>query len=361
MENLLCLIMAGGSGTRFWPRSRSLKPKQYLDIAGDQSLLQSTLKRFETITFPGNCYIVSNKLQSGILEEQATSIPGENLIYEPVGKNTLPCIGLSAIMAQKKHPDGIMIVSPSDHLIMDTVSFRETIMTAVKVAAEKDGIVTIGINPTYPATGYGYVKTGSGIFKEGEIGQYKVDRFIEKPDEATAAGYLKSGGYFWNSGMFIFKISVFLDAVQTFAPELYSGLRKIESARGSSSFEKTLETIYSGFESISVDYGIMEHARNIFLVEGNFDWNDLGSWESVYQVSEKDSNENATSGTGEALFIGSTNSFAHTDTGLVAIIGLDDVMVVRDGNAVLVCKRDAAENVKQAVECMKQRNLQQYL
>ena len=361
MDNLLCLIMAGGSGTRFWPRSRSLKPKQYLDIAGEVSLLQSTLKRVEAVTAPGNCYIVSSRHQAEILEEQATSIPVENLIYEPSGKNTLPCIGLSAILTRKKHPDAIMIVSPSDHLITDTAKFRESVMAAVKIADEKDGIVTIGINPTYPATGYGYVKTGSVISGEGEIRQFKVDRFVEKPDEATASGYLEAGGYFWNSGMFIFKISVFLDAVQQFAPELYAGLLKIESATGSSAFNDTLEATYSGFESISVDYGIMEHARNIFLVEGNFGWNDLGSWESVYQVSDKDSGGNATSGTKEALFIDSKNSLVHTDAGLVAVIGLDDVIVVRDGNAVLVCRRDAAENVKQAVDSLKQNNFQQYL
>ncbi len=353
--------MAGGSGTRFWPRSRALKPKQYLDIAGEESLLQSTLKRFENITGYRNIYIVSGKLQAEILEAQATMIPKKNLIYEPVGKNTLPCIGLSAMLAEKENPNGIMVVSPSDHLISDTVGFRETVLAAAKIAEEKDGIVTIGIKPTYPATGYGYVKTGSRISAEEKMQQCKVDRFVEKPDETTADGYLKQGGYFWNSGMFIFKISVFLEAIHKFAPEIYAGLRKIQAEIGSPSFENTLDTIYREFESISVDYGIMEYARNIYLVEGNFGWNDLGSWESVYQISEKDKSGNAGSGSGDALFIDVKNSYVHTDEGLVALIGLDDVVVVRDGNAILVCKREKAEEVKKVVDYLKQQNKQHFL
>jgi len=353
--------MAGGSGTRFWPRSRTLKPKQYLSNAGEDSLLQSTLKRFENITDNQNIYIVSGKQQAEILETQTSKIPKENLIYEPVGKNTLPCIGLSAILAEKENPNATMIVSPSDHLISDTVGFRETVLTAAKIAEENDGIVTIGINPAYPATGYGYVKTGAKISGEIKINQYKVDRFAEKPDEVTAAEYLKQGGYFWNSGMFIFKISVFLEAIQKFAPEIYAGLRKIQAEIGCSSFEKTLDKVYSNFESISVDYGIMEHARNIYLVEGNFGWNDLGSWESVYQISKKDTNGNTGSGSGEALFIEANNAYVHTDEGLVALIGIDDVVVVRDGNAVLVCNREKAEEVKKVVEFLKKRNKQHYL
>lgn len=353
--------MAGGSGTRFWPRSRALKPKQYLDVAGEESLLQSTLKRFENITGYRNIYVVSGKIQAEILEAQATIIPKENLIYEPVGKNTLPCIGLSAMLAEKENPNGIMVVSPSDHLINDTVGFRKTILAAAKIAEEKDGIVTIGITPSYPATGYGYVKTGTQISAEEKIRQYKVDRFVEKPDEAVAADYLKQGGYFWNSGMFLFKISVFLEAVHKFAPDLYAGLRKIQAEIGYPSFEKTLDTIYREFESISVDYGIMEHARNIYLVEGNFGWNDLGSWESVYQISEKDKNGNAESGSGDALLIDTNNSYVHSDEGMVALIGLEDVIVVRDGNAVLVCKREKAEEVKKVVEFLKQQNKQHYL
>ena len=359
MEKIYTLIMAGGSGTRFWPRSKVAKPKQYLNLFGNESLLQSTIKRFETFTEDSNIYIVSSKTQAKVLEEQTPMLPKENLIYEPVGKNTLPCIGLAAMFAEKENPDGVMVVSPSDHLIKDEELFRDTVLAGAKIAQEKDGIVTIGITPTYPATGYGYVKTGEHVTGNNKIGQYRVERFIEKPDEETAKKYLQQGGFFWNSGLFIFKISVFLEAVKEFAPDLYADLRKIQADMGSPSFEQTLDTIYRAVESISVDYGIMEHAKNIYLVEGNFDWNDLGSWESVYLTDKKDENGNAVSG--EAILSDTKNSYVYSDSGLVAVVGLDDIVVVQDGNTTLVCKRDKTEDVKKIVEKLKSGNKNTFL
>ncbi|MEN8117313.1 MAG: mannose-1-phosphate guanylyltransferase, partial [Bacteroidota bacterium] len=326
MGDLYTLIMAGGSGTRFWPRSKVAKPKQYLNIFGDESLLQDTINRFSTFTQTENIYIVSGKNQAQVLEEQTPMLPKQNLIYEPVGKNTLPCIGLAAMFAEKENPEGIMVVSPSDHLIKDTGLFKDTVLAAVKVADERNGIVTIGINPTYPATGYGYVQTDHDITGGEKIKRFKVRRFVEKPDEETATRYLTEGGFYWNSGLFVFKVSVFLEAVQKFAPELYSDLRKIQADFGKPSYEQTLDTIYRAVKGISVDYGIMEHADNIYLVEGNFDWNDLGSWESVYETDTKDENGNA--GSGESILLNTKNSYVYTDQGLVAVVGMDDVIVV---------------------------------
>ena len=359
MNNLYTLIMAGGAGTRFWPRSKTAKPKQYLNIVDDDSLLQSTIKRFSTFTETDNIYIVSGKNQADVLEEQTTMLPQKNLIYEPVGKNTLPCIGLAAMFAEKENPEGIMVVAPSDHLIENDTIFKDTVLAAAKIADEKDGIVTIGITPNYPATGYGYVKTAINITGSEKIKQFKVERFVEKPDEKTAAGYLKQGGFYWNSGLFIFKISVFLDSVKQFAPELYSDLRQIQATLGTPTFNQTLDTIYRAVKSISVDYGIMEHAKNIYLVEGNFGWNDLGGWESVYQISEKDENGNAADG--DSIFLNSKNSYIYSEKGLVTLVGLDDVIVVQDGNTTLVCKRENAEDVKKIVEQLKAENKKQYL
>ena len=359
MKDLYTLIMAGGSGTRFWPRSKTVKPKQYLNIFGDKSLLQDTIERFATFTIQENIYIVSSATQAKVLEEQTPMLPKENLIYEPIGRNTLPCIGLAAMYAERENPDGVMVVSPSDHLITNNTLFESTVLAAAKIANERDGIVTLGITPTYPATGYGYVQTAEDITGNEKIQQFKVERFVEKPDEATATNYLKQGGFYWNSGLFVFKVSVFLKAVEEFAPELYADLRKIQADFGNPSYPETLDTIYRAVESISVDYGIMEHAKNIFLVEGNFDWNDLGSWESVYQTDKKDENGNA--GMGEAIFLDSKNSYVSTDDGLVAVVGLDDVIVVRDGNTTLVCKRDNAEDIKKIVEELKAKNKLEYL
>lgn len=359
MNNLYTLIMAGGSGTRFWPRSKAVKPKQYLNLFGNDSLLQSTIKRFSTFTDTENIYVVSGKSQAGVLEEQTPMLPKTNLIYEPVGKNTLPCIGLAAMFAEKENPDGIMVVTPSDHLIENDELFRDTVLAAVKIADERDGIVTIGITPTYPATGYGYVQTAENITGSEKIKQFKVERFVEKPNETKAAEYLKKGGFYWNSGLFVFKISVFLDAVKQFAPALYSDLKKIQADFGNPSFEQTLDTVYRAVESISVDYGIMEHARNIYLVEGSFVWNDLGSWESVYLVSEKDENGNA--GGGDTVIVDSKNSYIYSESGMIALVGLDDVIVVQDGNTILVCKRDKAEEIKKVVDLLKADSRGEYL
>ncbi len=359
MEKLYTLIMAGGSGTRFWPRSKVAKPKQYLNILGEDSLLQATVKRFSQFTKPEDIYIVSGKSQAAVLEEQTPMLPPKNLIYEPVGKNTLPCIGLAAMFAEIDNPEGIMVVSPSDHLINNDKLFMETVLAAAKIADERNGIVTIGITPTYPATGYGYVKTADDITGNEKIRQFKVERFVEKPSLEKATGYLKQGGFFWNSGLFIFKVSVFLKAVEEFAPELYSDLRKIQADLGKPSFENTLDTIYRAIQSISVDYGIMEHARNIFLVEGNFDWNDLGSWDSVYLTDEKDENGNA--GSGETLLVDTKNSYVYSDSGLIAVVGLEDVVVVKDGDTTLVCKRGKTEDVKKIVDRLKEGKKDNYL
>lgn len=359
MKNLFTLIMAGGAGTRFWPRSKAARPKQYLNIFGDESLLQSTIRRFSMFTETEKIYIVSGKDQAKVLEEQTPMLPKQNLIYEPVGKNTLPCIGLAAMFAEIENPDGVMVVSPADHLIENDELFRDTVLAAVKIADERNGIVTIGITPGYPATGYGYVQTAEDITGSEIIKQFKVERFVEKPNEAKAAEYLKQGGFYWNSGLFVFKISVFLDAVKQFAPELYSDLRKIQADLGNPSFEQTLDTIYRAVEGISVDYGIMEHAKNIYLVEGNFVWNDLGSWESVYLTSDKDENGNA--GSGEFVIVDSKNSYIYSETAMIALVGLDDVIVVQDGNTILVCKRDKAEEIKKVVDRLKSENKNQYL
>jgi len=352
--------MAGGSGTRFWPRSRVVKPKQYLSLFGDLSLIQESVQRFANF-IPEDCiYVVSAKSQQEVLESQTTNLPKGNMIYEPVGKNTLPAIGLAALFIAAKDPDGILIVSPSDHLIQNDELFQQCIESAALIADQKDGIVTIGISPKYPATGYGYVQTA----KEIEIGQsiksFAVTQFVEKPNVEVATGYLKNGGFFWNSGIFIFKVSVFLDSVQKYAPELYADLMRIKEHIGVETYEEAVDWIYREVKSISIDYGILEKASNVFLVQGDFVWNDLGSWEEVYKYdSNKDENQNATSG--EVVLIDTKNSYVYAPNSLVAVVGLDDVIVVQEGDTILVCKRDRAEDIKAVVGEITKRKLDQYL
>ncbi len=359
MKELFTLIMAGGSGTRFWPGSRNAKPKQYLQIFGEESLIQSTISRFSSFTSTENIYVVSNRDQAEVLEKQANVLPRKNLIYEPVGKNTLPCIGLAAMFADKIDPNGVMVVSPADHLIKNTGLFRKTIEAAIDTAINNNGIVTIGITPTYPATGYGYIQVESEIQAYNDIKRFKVQRFVEKPCQKIADEYINQGGFYWNSGLFIFKINVFLDAVKQYAPALYNNLRKIQEDIGNLTFEHTLESVYNTVQNISIDYGIMEYADNIYLTQGNFDWNDLGSWESVYLASEHDEEGNVSKG--ESILVDTKNSYISTDSGVVALIGVEDLIVVRDGNATLVCKRENAEEIKKVVDKLKAEGKISYL
>ncbi len=360
MSNKHCLIMAGGSGTRFWPKSRKAKPKQYLTIFGNESLIQATVSRFTPFIPEKNIYIVSNKGQRDVLEEQTTRLPKENLIYEPVGKNTLPAIGLAALFIARKDPEGLLVVSPADHLIKNDGLFQECIESAAKIAEEKGGIVTIGITPNAPATGYGYIEIADEVKIGQTIQSFAVNRFVEKPNLETAKSYIASGKFFWNAGIFVFKVSVFLEAVQKYAPRLYADLLKIAETIGTASYEEVLDKIYNQVDSISIDYGIMEKADNVFLVQGDFVWNDLGSWEEVYKYDpQKDENQNTSSG--ETIFVNSRNSYVSAPNSLVAVVGLDDVIVVQEGNTILVCKRDQAEEIKQVVNELTRRKLDQYL
>ncbi len=352
--------MAGGAGTRFWPKSRIAKPKQYLSLFGDQSLIQESVKRFANFIPEESIYVVSAKSQQAVLESQTGNLPKENLIFEPVGKNTLPAIGLAALFIAEKDPEGVMIVSPSDHLIQNNELFQQCIESAALIAEKKNGIVTIGISPKYPATGYGYVQTGDEIQVGQSIRSFSVNRFVEKPNVEVAMGYLKQGGFFWNSGIFVFNVSVFLKAVQEFSPELYSDLMRIKKHIGTETYEEAVDRIYREVTSISIDYGILEKASNVFLVQGDFVWNDLGSWEEVYKYDpKKDENQNAASG--EVILIDTKNSYISAPNSLVAVVGLDDVIVVQEGNTILVCKRDRAEDIKAVVGEITRRKLDQYL
>ena len=359
MSKNYCLIMAGGAGTRFWPRSRVNKPKQYLNIFGDQSLIQETVKRFSKFVPEENIYVVSARGQKDILEQQSQNLPRENLIFEPSGKNTLPAIGLAALFIAEKDPEGILVVSPSDHLIQNDELFRQTIDSAILIADKSAGIVTIGITPIFPSTGYGYVQT-SGEIKLGQsVKSFTVKQFVEKPNREVAEGYLQKGGFFWNSGIFVFKVSVFLESVKQFAPGLYADLMLIREFIGTDQYESKLDQIYNQVESVSIDYGILEKADNLFLVQGDFVWNDVGSWEEVYKYGQKDENQNAK--TGEVIFQDTRSSFVYAPESLVAVVGLEDVIVVQEGNAILVCKRDHAEEIKKVVGEITRRKLDQYL
>jgi len=353
------VIMAGGSGTRFWPRSRSKKSKQFLTIIGKKSLIKQTIDRIEQVIPPENIFIISREDQQENFAEICTKIPGENKIYEPAGKNTAPCIGLAAQFIKKENPDGVMVVSPADHLVVNTEKFGKVIKKGIEIAREKEGLVTLGIKPDMPATGYGYIQIGEDLDNKGVIKAYNVKTFAEKPNLATAKRFLKSGDFYWNSGVFIFKVQTILQAFKEFLPEVYDGLEEIGKYIGTNKYDDVLKRVYKQIKSISIDYGIMEKAANVYLVEGDFGWSDLGSWEQVYRLSQKDSEGNVRNG--DVVIHDSKDSYVYSSDGVTAVLGVDNLIVVRSGDAVLVCKRDRSEDVKKLVDIMKQKRFKKYV
>lgn len=355
---MYCIIMAGGSGTRFWPRSRDKKSKQFLRLQGNQSLIQSTLKRFHTFIPWDQMFIVSKSSQKEELLQHIFKVPQENILYEPIGKNTAPCIGLAALAVEQKDKDGVIIVSPADHLIKNRIRFRDTIRTAIELAKNYNSLVTVGIQPTRPSTGYGYIQVDKSLPSGKDSQTYTVKTFAEKPNLATAERFIESGDFYWNSGIFVFRVSVFLKSVAKYLPELYDSLKEIRKVRSKPNYEEILQRVYQQIRSISIDYGIMEKASNVLMVKGNFTWDDLGSWEQIYDLSTKDKEGNAV--TGDALILDTSNSYIYSSQGVVAVVGLDNVIVVQDGSRTLVCSRDKVEDVRHIVEKLKRGKFKKY-
>ena len=341
------LILAGGSGSRLWPLSRELYPKQLLNIQNSQSLLQSTFLRLKEYINPQNIISMTGVKHLSSVRYQLSAI-AENpvVLSEPISKNTAPAIilGCKYILETSKE-DPVILAVPSDHSIKDTKSFVETVQEAEKIA-EKGYIVTFGIKPSYAETGYGYINTS-----DVKIGQgYEVKRFVEKPDEAAAERYIKEDNYYWNGGIFMFKASVLLEQASKYAPDIYKNLKNFD-------FTKSSEIPYIEFDkmpSISIDYAVMEKSDKIALVELKSDWNDLGSWKSIYDVSKKDENGNVK--IGHVLDEGSKNSFVYSQSKLVATIGLEDIILVETEDAVLACKADKSQDVKKIFDTLKKQN-----
>ncbi len=357
-NHVYCVVMGGGSGTRFWPRSTEKKPKQFLTVFGNESLIKITMKRFELFIKKENLYLVTKKNQREELQRHPLPLPPENIIFEPMGKNTLPCIGLSALLIRKVDPEALLIVAPADHIIQNEQRLRETLMLAIRLAEEKQGLITIGIPPKYPATGYGYIQIENEICNERGIHAFQTKKFVEKPNAAIAKRYFKNPSYLWNSGIFVFTLPVFFNALKKYAPNVYYALMRIEEAIGTPNYERVLHQVYAELESVSIDYGIMEKASEVYLVQGDFVWNDLGNWEQVYQLSSTDNDNNAQ--VGNVVWIDTKNSYVYSADGVVAVVGMSDVIVVQEGGATLVCHRKDAEKVKQVITRLKEQGLEKY-
>lgn len=354
--NLFAVIMAGGIGARFWPRSKKKSPKQLLKIIGENTMIQETYSRINGLVPNENILIVTNETQKPGIMEQLPEIPIENIIVEPFGRNTAACIGLASVIIQKRSPDAVTFVMPADHIIKDKESFLNTLSIAAKFSSENNSLVTIGIQPTRPETGYGYIQIDED---SGKDNVYKVLTFAEKPNYSTAVDFIKSGDFFWNSGMFIWKIDAILNEMNLLMPDLYDGLVKIRDQINNPDFPNILSEIYGHLKSVSIDYGIMEKSDKVFLVKGDFSWSDVGSWEAVYELSNKDEDGNVK--IGSVYTDMSHDSYIHSPDRLTAVIGLDNIIVINHNDALLICKRDKAQDVKNVIDYIKLNKLDEHL
>ena len=362
MSQTFAVIMAGGVGTRFWPRSRERSPKQFLEILGQGTMIENTLSRLEPLVEPGNAFVVTNRLQAEALQKLVPSMKKENILAEPLGRNTAACVGLAALWIQRMDPNGVMVVSPADHIVLNTDEFLRILRLAVKVAEQKEALVTIGIKPTHPETGYGYIQSTEEEIDRNEFrpqGVYRVKTFAEKPNLETAERFLKSGDFFWNSGIFIWKASVILREIELHLPDLHEQLQDIRKCIGSPKYEQTLEHAYRIIRSISVDYGVMEKAGNVYVVKGDFGWSDVGSWDEVVRLTAVDAEGNSIKG--KSIVLDSKNNYLDAGGRLVATIGVEDLIIVSTDDAVIVCKKGRSQDVKEVVDFIRRKQMNEYL
>lgn len=354
------VIMAGGRGERFWPKSRNDMPKQFLSLFGDgKSMLQLTVERVSSLVSIEDVFVVTNQTYFKIVKEQLPSLPIENILAEPAAKNTAPAIGLAAAVIQKKYGDSIMIVLPSDHLIKQPLLFIDVLKMAINVAMENTNLVTIGITPNYPETGYGYIKFGHANYHENHSNVYHVEKFVEKPEIEMAKQYIKSGNYLWNSGMFVWKTSSILNNFKKYMKETYVGLIKIGDAYKTNQFENILLNEFIKFKSVSIDYGIMEVASDIFTIPSSFGWDDVGSWLALERIISNDNHGNAIQG--NVVSVDSKNMIILGGKKLIATVGLDDIIIVDTDDVLLVCSKNEAQNVKSVIEALRNQNKTKYL
>ncbi len=357
------VIMAGGSGTRFWPLSRRSRPKQFLALAGDAPLLSATVGRLPPLARPKETFVVCGPRHAAAARRLVPALPAENFIIEPCARNTAPCVGLAALHVAARDPRGIIAMLPADHHVARPEAFREA-LTAAAALAEAGSIATIGIRPSRPETGYGYLKLGPRLAARGRgkkrLAAHKVERFVEKPDVVTAARYLADGSYLWNSGIFVFRADVIIEEIGRAMPVLREQLEAIRKALGTPAYARTLKRVFPDCPSISIDYGVMEKSQRIAVVPADFGWSDVGSFAALSDVRPTDHLGNVAEG--DALVIdGRNNVVLAGKTRPVAVIGLDDVVVVDAGDAILVCRRDRAQDVRKAVEELGRRGREELL
>ena len=361
MATVYAVIMAGGVGSRFWPLSRERRPKQLLKIGQAETMIQNTVSRIADLVPPERVFVVTNQKQRDAVVEQLPLVPQSHILVEPVGRNTAPCIGLAALWIKKLDPEAMMLVLPADHLIKDVDSFLSIVRSAIDVAGETNGLLTVGIQPTRAETGFGYIQIDEeqSPAPYRQKGVFRVKTFAEKPTAETAEQFLRSGDFLWNSGMFIWSVKTVLEEIRLHIPDLFEQLRNVEPSIGSLVYKKHLETAYGLIRGISIDYGLMEKARNVYVVRGDFGWSDVGSWDEAAKLLPTDGDGNAS--TGNVIALNSTNTFVDTGGKTVALVGVDDLIVINTDDALLVCRKGRSQDVKEVVDYLRRKQMNDYL
>lgn len=347
---MYAIIMAGGTGTRLWPRSRSQKPKQFLPLLGERTMIQDTVDRVAPLVSPEHTLIVTGSDYAALTAEQLADVPAANIIGEPSGKGSAPAIGLGALAIGRDDPSGVMVVLSSDHLIRNVAAFREA-LKAAEVLAQQGYLVTLGITPTEAHTGYGYIQRSQSLGQFNGFEAFAVERFVEKPDRATAEQYVASGAYSWNAGIFIWRADVIMAAFERYLPKLYQQLTAIGEAGGPSN-PAAFQPVWSAIDPITIDYGIMERADRVAVIPVDIGWSDVGDWDTLASLSLDD----AALPHDHHVMIETTRTLIHSNgERLIATIGLDNFLVIDTGDVLMIAPRDRAQDVKKLVEALRQR------
>lgn len=348
---LHAVIMAGGSGTRFWPASTEEHPKQFLSLFGKKTMLQNTVERIKPLIAPEQILVITNERYTKLVAEQLPAIPQKNIIGEPVGKDTAPCVGAAAAIIAERDGDATMAVLPADHLIKKNQAFLDVLQQAEQQAQQPDTLVTLGIKPRHAETGYGYIEFEKNGQSQTEA--RPVIQFREKPDEATAEQFVEAGNFLWNSGMFVWKAETIIDQFKKHLSEVYAQIGPLREKVDTASQQQAISTFYHACPSISIDYGIMERAEQVAVLPSRFGWNDVGDWKAFYDLSNKDEEGNAVQNDISVIKAGENNLIRSKSGKMIALAGVENVAVVETDNTLLVCNLDKAQEVKSVVNVIR--------
>jgi mannose-1-phosphate guanylyltransferase len=349
MGKLYAVILAGGKGERFWPQSSPERPKHLLSIVGEEPMVAQAVRRLEGLVTPERIFIVTNVQHVAAVQAACPAVPRDQVVGEPMGRDTGPAAALAALLVRERDPEGVLVLLPADAAIHDAAGCRATLHAAFLVAQAKDEIITIGVRPTLPATGYGYLRRGEQLGESEGRPWFRVERFVEKPDLATAQRYLAEGAYLWNAGMFVARAAVLEAAFRVHAPAIAAGMDQLAGARGGGSWQARLEEIYPTLPKISVDYAVMEKAGNMAAFEAAFDWDDVGEWPALARHWPLDASGNVARG--PVVLEAAHDNIVFSEGGqVVALLGVKDLVVVHTPGATLVCHKDHAQDLKKLVQ-----------